>query len=179
MTYLTQALLDYATAARLRLRDIYDWHQAAWKAFPGRDGRQRDFLTRLDRLEEQEQFRLLIVSPVEPIRPDWCPADPEAWKTKPILTTYFSRRLYRFQLRANPTKKIRVDQPDGVRKPNGRRLPLCTREELTAWIHRKGEAGGFAVQEDSLRICAWVAKPLRKKACAVFIQRLNSKVRWK
>ena len=83
-SFLTQALLDYATAARLRLRDIYDWHQAAWKAFPGRDGRQRDFLTRLDRLEEQEQFRLLIVSPVEPIRPDWCPADPEAWKTKPI-----------------------------------------------------------------------------------------------
>ncbi len=48
MTYLTQAILDFATAARLRLRDSYDWHQAVWKAFPGRDGKRRDFLSRLD-----------------------------------------------------------------------------------------------------------------------------------
>ena len=163
MTYLTQSLLDYATAARLRLRDIYDWHQAAWKAFPGRDGRQRDFLTRLDRLDEQEQFRLLIVSPVEPIRPDWCPAEPETWKTKPIPDTYFSRRLYRFRLRANPTKKIRVDKPDGGRKLNGRRVPLCTREELAAWIRRKGEAGGFAVHEDALRILRLGREAFEKK----------------
>ena len=65
MTHLTQVTLDFATAARLRLRDCYDWHQAIWKAFPGRDGQQRDFLTRLDR--RRDGFRLLIVSPVEPI----------------------------------------------------------------------------------------------------------------
>ena len=35
MTHLTQVILDFATAARLRLRDSYDWHQAVWKAFPG------------------------------------------------------------------------------------------------------------------------------------------------
>ena len=172
MTYLTQALLDYATVARLRLRDIYDWHQAAWKAFPGRDGRQRDFLTRLDRLEEQEQFRLLIVSPVEPIRPDWCPADPEAWKTKPIPTTYFLRRLYRFRLRANPTKKIRVDQPDGAcRSAPARNWPLGS------------VARGKPVVSRFAKIlyvsCAWVAKPSRKKACAVFTRRLNSRAHWK
>ena len=72
MTHLTQINLDFATAARLRLRDCYDWHQAVWKAFPGRDGQPRDFLMRLDR--QRDGFRLLIVSPNEPTRPDWCPA---------------------------------------------------------------------------------------------------------
>ena len=43
MTYLTQVTLDFATAARLRLRDSYDWHQAVWKAFPGRDWRATRF----------------------------------------------------------------------------------------------------------------------------------------
>ena len=43
MTYLTQVYVDFATAARLGLRDSYDWHQAVWKAFPGRDGLGRDF----------------------------------------------------------------------------------------------------------------------------------------
>src|SRR5947209_3798572 len=50
MTHITQIILDFATAARLRLCDCYDWHQAVWKAFPGRDGEARDFLTRLDRV---------------------------------------------------------------------------------------------------------------------------------
>ncbi len=111
MTYLTQVTLDFATAARLRLRDSYDWHQAVWKAFPGRDGEQRDFLTRLD--QRREGFRLLIVSPVEPVRPDWCPPDPESWKTKPIPEAYFTRSRYAFQLCANPTKKVSKDAPDG------------------------------------------------------------------
>ena len=40
MTHLTQVTLDFAAAARLRLHDCYDWHQAVWKAFPGRDGKR-------------------------------------------------------------------------------------------------------------------------------------------
>ena len=80
MTYLTQLNLDFATAARLPLRDSYAWHQAVWHAFPGRDDSPRDFLTRLDR--RQDGFRLLIVSPIEPARPNWCPSDPESWQTK-------------------------------------------------------------------------------------------------
>ena len=87
MTHLTQVTLDFATAARLRFRDCYDWHQAVWKAFPGRDGEPREFLTRLD--QRRESFRLLIVSPVQPVRPDWCPPDGERWKTKPIPDNVF------------------------------------------------------------------------------------------
>jgi CRISPR system Cascade subunit CasE len=146
MTHLTQIILDFATAARLRLRDSYDWHQAVWKAFPGRDGQRRDFLTRLD--QRREGFRLLIVSPVEPVRPDWC--TPEAWQSKPIPESYFGKTRYAFQLCANPTKKI-ASKADGTLTKNGRRVPLGKREELVEWIMRKGEQGGFAVNESTLR----------------------------
>ena len=149
MTHLTQVTLDFATAARLRLRDCYDWHQAVWKAFPGRDGEPRGFLTRLD--QRREGFRLLIVSPMQPVRPDWCPADAESWKTKPIPDAYFTRSRYAFQLCANPTKKISKEQSDGSLTKNGRRVPLRKREELVEWIKRKGEQGGFTVDEATLR----------------------------
>lgn len=149
MTYLTQVTLGFATAARLGLSDAYEWHQAVWKAFPRRDGQQRDFLTRLDR--RPAGFRLLIVSPIQPVRPAWCPADSECWKTKPIPEAYFTRRRYVFQLCVNATRKVAVQNPDGSFKKNGRRVPLSNREELVAWVNRKGEQGGFSVDEDTLR----------------------------
>ena len=149
MTHLTQVTLDFATAARLRLRDCYDWHQAAWKAFPGRDGERRDFLTRLD--QRREGFRLLIVSPTQPVRPAWCPSDSETWKTKPIPEDYFVRRCYGFQLCANPTKKVSKEKSDGSLTKNGRRVPLGKREDLVEWIKRKGEQGGFAIDETTLQ----------------------------
>ena len=149
MTHLAQITLDFATVTRLHIHDAYDWHQLAWQCFPGRNGRQRDFLTRLDR--QPEGFRLLIVSPIEPVQPDWCPREPECWKSRPIPETYFTRRHYAFRLCANPTRKVAVQNLDGSFKKNGRRVPLGTREELVAWISRKGEQGGFSVDEDTLR----------------------------
>jgi CRISPR system Cascade subunit CasE len=149
MTYLTQVTLDFKTAARLGLRDCYDWHQKVWQAFPGRDGEPRTFLTRLD--QRREGFRLLIVSPMEPTRPEWCASDPESWKTKPIPETYFTRRRYAFQLCANPTKKVSKERPDGSLTKNGRRVPLGKREELADWMKRKGDQGGFTVDVATLR----------------------------
>jgi CRISPR system Cascade subunit CasE len=149
MTYIAQVTVDFATAARLGLRDCYDWHQAVWKAFPGRDGGRRNFLMRLD--QRREGFRLLIVSPVQPVRPEWCPTDAESWKTKPIPETYFTRGRYAFQLCANPTKKVSKGLADGTLTKNGRRVPLTRREELLEWIQRKGAEGGFIVDEATLR----------------------------
>ena len=147
MTHITQIILDFATAARLRLCDCYDWHQAVWKAFPGRDGEARDFLTRLDR--QRDGFRLLIVSPTEPTRAEWCP--PESWQSKAIPETYFLRRRYAFQLCANPTKKVTKLGADGQPTKNGKRVPLRSREEFVSWISRKGEQRGFVVNEETLR----------------------------
>jgi CRISPR system Cascade subunit CasE len=55
-----------------------------------------------------------------------------------------------FQLCANPTKKV-ASKPDGTVTKNGRRVPLGKRDELVEWIKRKGDLGGFAVHEATLR----------------------------
>lgn len=148
MFYLTRVIFDAHLLAKLRIRDSHDWHQRAWECFPGRDGQPRDFLTRL---EEGGSFaRMLLLSPTPPTRPCWCA--PDAWQgPKPIGETFLSHRLYRFQLCANPTRKVKAFKPDGMERPNGRREPLRTREELVGWIRRKGEAGGFKVDEATLR----------------------------
>ncbi len=170
MTHLTQVDLDYKLTAqgvemrngkRLRLSDAYDWHQLTWELFhdaipanpskgmfakgtrPEHQPRiPADFLTRLD--ERPEGFRLLIVSVAEPIRPAWC--SPENWRTRPIPEDYFTRKRYAFQLRANPTKKLRAENSDGSRKKNGRRVPIRLPAELADWLHRKASASGFAVE---------------------------------
>ena len=56
-----------------------------------------------------------------------------------------------FQLCANPTKKVSKKLSNGSLTKNGRRLPLSKREELAEWIKRKGEQGGFNVDEATLR----------------------------
>jgi len=148
VTYLTQAQIDFSVAAKRGLRDSYDWHQAVWQAFPGRDGAPRDFLTRLD--EQDEAVRLLIVSPREPVRPDWCPTD--SWKSKMIPEGFFNKARYRFKLRVNPTKKVAVQKPDGTFKTNGRRIPLVKREDLETWLNRKAQHGGFEVEASGVHI---------------------------
>ena len=48
-------------------------------------------------------------------------------------------------------QKIRVDNADGTRKKNGRRVPLTKRDDLVSWIERKASTGGFTLNPDSLR----------------------------
>lgn len=146
--HLTQILVPYEDAVRLlRIRDTYDWHQRVWQAFGRRDGAPRDFLIRVDRKEEA--YRVMILSRSVPAKPDWCPTD--CFGTKEIPDSFFAHPRYRFSLLANPTKKLRVNNADGSRKKNGRRLPLTQREELVAWLQRKAEVGGFHVNPESLR----------------------------
>ncbi len=146
--FLSRAFVDYELAFKRGLRDAYRWHQAVWEAFPGRDDAPRDFLTRLD--VQDRGFQLLLLSSDAPARPDWCPTD--TWETKSIPEDFFDHRQYAFQLRANPTRKLRVDLPDGTRKKNGVRVPLTQREALEAWLARKADAGGFQVDTAKLRI---------------------------
>ena len=150
MTHLTQVTLDFATAARLRLRDCYDWHQAVWKAFPGRDGEPRDFLTRLD--QRREGFRLLIVSPAQ--------ATGAARLVSARRGKLEDETDPGYVFLAPPVCVPALRQPDKeslqgtVRRlvdEKRRRVPLGKREELVEWIKRKGEQGGFTVDEATLR----------------------------
>jgi len=140
MTYLTKILVPYELAVRqLKIRDSYDWHQRVWQAFKERDGEARDFLSRVDEIDEA--YRLLIVSPREPAKPDWCPT--ECFQTKLIPEDFFHAGQFRFSLLANPTRKLVVRNKAGERKKNGRRVAITNREELLEWLQRKAEAGGF------------------------------------
>jgi CRISPR-associated protein Cas6/Cse3/CasE subtype I-E len=131
--HLTQILVSYEDAVRLlRIRDTYDWHQRVWQAFGAREGQTRDFLIRVDRKEEA--YRVLILSRSTPKKPDWCPTG--CFGTKTIPDDYFHYARYRFSLLANPTRKLRGDNPDGTRKKNGRRTPIVKREELVTWLQR-------------------------------------------
>ena len=81
--FLSKMVLSYQLAASLRIRNSYDWHQRVWECFPGRDGENRNFLTRLD--DKDGQYQLLILSPAPPTCPPWCSA--EALETKPVPST--------------------------------------------------------------------------------------------
>jgi CRISPR system Cascade subunit CasE len=145
--HLTQILVSYEDAVRLlRIRDTYDWHQRVWQAFAGRNGQPRDFLIRVDRKEEA--YRVLILSPTVPTKPDWCPTP--CFGTKPIPNEFLAHARYRFSLLANPTRKVRSNSA-GERTKNGRRLPITEREDLVVWLQRKGEVGGFAVNPETVR----------------------------
>jgi CRISPR system Cascade subunit CasE len=152
---LTRVIVSYQLAASLRIRSSYDWHQRVWECFPDRTDADRDFLTRLD--DKDGEYQLLILSPVVPCRPEWCPCD--AWESKVISTAYFEQDRYAFQLRANPTKKViniskpKVIKTDGRidRNKNSRRVALVGPDELRAWLARKAAGHGFSVEQTTMR----------------------------
>lgn len=148
---LTQARISYDIVARPwkdgGFRDSYAWHKRIWEAFPGVPGAQRDFLSRLD--DTGNDFRLLILSADPPTRPDWCPSD--SWQSKAIPETFYQHSTYRFSLLANPTRKRVVRDASGQRKKNGKREPIVSRDDLTAWLMQKQAQHGFIIDADSLK----------------------------
>jgi len=159
--FLTKIEIDHETAHKAGLRDSYTWHQKTWQAFPNRDGQSRDFLTRLD--EIAGGFRLLVLSPIEAVRPDWCPN--AAWHSKPVSESFFSHKTYCFSLLANPTKKIRSNKKGELLK-NSRRVPLSKREELLGWLQRKGEQHGFTLDPEKTRTVPRPRQAFIKKGIA-------------
>ncbi len=159
---LTQALVPYEIAARWRkdggFRDSYAWHKRVWETFPGKPEAARDFLTRLD--DTGEGFRLLILSPEPPTRPDWCPTD--GWASKTFAPAFLTHPAYRFSLLANPTRKRVVRDEQGNRKKNGRREPIVDREGLLAWMVRKASQHGFEVDLDTLKTIPRSRQPFNK-----------------
>lgn len=151
--FLTKVEIDHETAYKAGLRDSYAWHQRVWEMFPGRDGEERNFLTRLNGTDGG--FRLLVVSAQEPSRPNWCPE--LAWHTKPLPESFLEHGTFRFSLIANPTRKVK----SAANSKNGRRIPITHREDrevdgkvqsgLLSWLRRKGEQHGFAFDDSHLR----------------------------
>ncbi len=166
--HLTKLEVDHETAYKAGLRDSYSWHQKIWQAFPGRDGEDRFFLTRLDEIDGG--LRLLVLSPEAPVRPDWCPEP--CWHSKPISESFFKHSTYRFSLVANPTRKVKTEK----NPKNGRRVPLVSREDkvvdgktvpgLLSWLARKGEQHGFTFDPDRTKTAPRPRQLFIKKGAA-------------
>ncbi len=144
MSWLAKLLIEpeWAAFKNLELADGYGWHQLAWQAFPGLDGQPRPFLSRLD--SGPDGYTLLLLSKEhQPQRPTGCPE--ESWAVKTIAPQFLHFRHYRFDLRANPTRKLAKLGPEGERAKNGRRQPLTQLGEQAEWLRRKAEQSGFKI----------------------------------
>lgn len=147
MGWLARMSIERASAKHrhLSVLNAYTWHQAAWQAFPNLDQQARPFLSRLDL--SLEGFNLLLLSRAHrPERPDWCPE--QCWALKPIPDYFLLRKYYRFDLHANPSRKVIKLGTDGERTKNGRRRPLTKLAERIEWLSRKAEQSGFAIIEE-------------------------------
>lgn len=148
--YLTQAIVPFEIAARRQkdggFSDSYAWHLRSWDCFPNQPDAKKNFLTRVD--ATSDGFRLLLLSETLPTKPNWCPDS--LWHTKSIHETFLSHPRYRFSLLANPTKKPAIHRNNGGTGRGSNRVALKTREDLLAWIERKGLQHGFSVQASEI-----------------------------
>jgi len=143
MSWLAKITIDYQLAYQRRFSDNYAWHWAAWQAFPGQDGEKRHYLTRLDYCDGV--FKLLLLSHAQPTRPNWCPED--GWALAEIRPEFLKKQFYRFDLRANPTKKVAKLDESGNKTKNGKREALLKPAEQRTWIERKAGEAGFRLLE--------------------------------
>lgn len=137
--YLTKVRVDLATTLQEGLADGYRWHQALWRAFPGRNGEARDFLSRVD--EKGPWVEALVLSPTAPVPQPW-----GRWETRAVAPGFLRHTRYVFALRANPTVKRVVRVESGERQKNGRRTRICSPDDLRAWIEKKAADSGFRVE---------------------------------
>lgn len=172
MNWLVRMEVDAEIARFEGISDSYAWHKKLWECFPGAPVAKRDFLTRIDQLEGA--YRLWLLAKRKPVRPPWCPT--ESFALKEIGSLFLSHRYYAFDLLANPTKCIPRLDSNGVRKRQGKRIPLVQHDELRSWLIRKGNvrcrdnntgadvAGGFRLIEDKpLEVSPMVESHFRKK----------------
>lgn len=138
MKYLTKIEIDHTLAFREGFLDNYSWHKALWSFFPMDPTAKRDFLTRIDVLESG--FRAWILSVKKPVCPRWCP--PDFFQIKSVSDGFLEHRFYNFDLKANPTKRLRLNKQD-ENKHLGPRIPLVKKDDLFLWIKKKAEHSGF------------------------------------
>lgn len=161
MKYLARMIVNYEIAVKRRLNDSYAWHQLGWKLFPGKDKEKRNFLSRLD--QSSRGFVFYLLSDSMPIRPDWCLK--ENWGVKEISNNFLEYDIYRFDLRANPTKKIKKLK-NGVFTKNGKRIAILKPEEQIEWLKRKAKQFGFELLNNSVTVNPAQTYRFRRKGVA-------------
>ncbi len=149
--YLSKLVLNARNPAVTKeVNNPYQIHRTIMRAFPVDLSKDERILFRV---EEKPHLSILVQST---ICPDWEPivnkegyvlAEPTI---KDLSGLTFQRgAIYRFRLRANPSKKIK----DKAGKTHeSKRVGIYNDTECTAWLERKGVSAGFSLIVDSLII---------------------------
>jgi len=166
--YLSRLSLN--PSSRIVRRDLANCHQlhsrvlSAFSTTPSGDESARAKFSVLHRIDVNPHTGriILLVQSVEP--PDWSSLPPDylaAWdgadpsevnpavkNVQDLYALIQNDLLLTFRLRANPTKKKsqKSDRLAGGPNKNGKRIPLIRDETLIAWLARKGQDGGFALE---------------------------------
>lgn len=130
-------------AARRDLANPYELHRTLCRAVSQglKDGRER-LLWRLEPTRTTEPPVVLVQTFSFP---DWGALDPgyaEVYPPKPFNPTLRESQVFRFRIRANPSKRLRE---------TGKRVALKTRDEKVAWLAHRLEEGGFRLLQVSGR----------------------------
>jgi CRISPR system Cascade subunit CasE len=152
MKFLSRIAVDRQTAAQRRFMDSYAWHQALWKAFP--EATTRQFLFRVE--EAAAGFQLFLLSETEPFPQEW-----GRWESKEIAPAFLEHAHYRFQLRANPTRRY-VNDRNGNRFEKSKRFVVADPTQLADWMRTKAEKGGFALNDGPMQISPPINQPFYK-----------------
>ncbi len=169
--YLSRFTLNQRDAlVRAELGNSQAMHRRLLDAFANKSGREAcGLLYRIDQTGRPPDSRLVMLAQ-SVVEPDWStlPAGfvlaegaPGWWLDSPvdvkpigqIIETIDRDDIYRFRLRANPTKrisfkKLEAEYPKWAAQRSdgkGPRVAIHDQEGLQAWIERKGEQHGFRV----------------------------------
>ncbi len=153
MTLLSRLRLNPANRHVARdLGNPNQLHRTIMKAFPQADTNARATFNVLWRVDAAHNSPTLLYVQAAP-EPNWDHLEPgyltdhaTTRDLRPLLDRLTQGQRYGFRLLANPTRKVDTKTgPDGVRR-HGRRVPLRRTEDQIAWLMRKGEQFGFALE---------------------------------
>lgn len=163
--FLTLMRLDASSPHVQRdLRDPQGLHRRVMSGFPSLldpELEAREYFGVLHRLEIERQTGRVLLYVQSRMLPDWStlPAgylvedgmpNPGVKSVGAVYDSLAAGRVFRFRLRANPTRKIDTKSgPNGERR-NGRRVPLVGIDQQVAWLQRKAAEHGFELLQATI-----------------------------
>jgi CRISPR system Cascade subunit CasE len=120
-------------------KNPYQFHQALWRLFPGHEEAERDFLFRVEQIQNGIGANVLLQSA---IKPESGEQSPLVLAQREFALNVTNGQRLRFRLRANPIKTIK-DSSKGTVDKKGKtftktvRVPLLHEEQQQAWLERK------------------------------------------
>lgn len=157
------------------LNDVCMMHKTLMRAFPSKGAARSvvNLLFRVDlyankTIDEKGLIKIVYYPSIiaqSTIEPDWSTLPKDYFSDDPTIgenpivkrmsiddvkNIINSERIFRFRLRANPSRKVRrVDESDPENRAtnNGARLHIRNIDDLLQWIDRKGDQHGFVIKK--------------------------------